>query len=50
MKEKFGNLEKNVILVQYKASLRGVAACRQKKRIPTFRPGFKKQTKDIIQK
>lgn len=50
MKEKFGNLEKNVILVQYKASLRGGLPAGKKKRIPTFRPGFKKQTKDIIQK
>ena len=50
MKEKFGFLEKNAILRQYKTASLQRAACRQKKRIPTFRTGLKKQTKDTILK
>ena len=49
MKEKFVFLEKNAILRQYKTrSCGGLPA--DKKRIPTFRPGLKKQTKDTILK
>ena len=44
MKEKFGNLEKNVILVQYKASLRGGLPA-DKKKNPDLPAGIQKTNK-----